>query len=166
MEQEQQGSALIVVLFVVFFVGMAIAIIVQKVRRKGAQWSGVVIDKTMNEQPLGNRRDRYNDNPGGLNIRLGTNNQGIQRSYQLRLRDDGGKEFNWPVGEGVYSSVQVGDRLQKSPGTETPAIISRVSAQTPNQAVPTPASMPAQTPSIATTDEQVTPPSTPGLPPQ
>lgn len=128
MEGQQQGSIWIVILFGVVFVGAVILIIVQKIKRKGAQWTGVVIDKSMTEDVRrGSVYDRNNGGGGdGINIRFGGGNTAVQRSYNLRIRDDGGKEFNWPVGEGMYQSVNVGDRLQKQPGTETPTVVSQM----------------------------------------
>lgn len=125
MEQGQQGSVWIIVLIGVVFVGIAAMVTIQKIKRKGAQWTGVVIDKNMNESVKQHgSRDRDTIGGNGFSIGIGGNNA-VRRSYNLRIRDDGGKEFNWPVGEGVYQSVNVGDRLQKQPGTETPTILSQ-----------------------------------------
>lgn len=120
--QEQQGSSWIIVLFVVVFGCFLVAFIVQKVKRRGAQWTGTVIDKSMSEDMVRDSLHDRNDNQG-LNIRLGNTNA-VKRTYQLRIRDTAGKEFGWQVGEGVYQSVNVGDTLQKQPGTETPTVVS------------------------------------------
>lgn len=137
MESQQQGSVWVFVLFGVVFVGMAALIIGQKIKRKGAQWTGVVIDKNMTESVVRDSlHDRDTNSNGGLRIGLGGVNNAVQRSYQLRIRDDAGKEFNWPVGEGVYQSVNVGDKLQKQPGTETPVVLSQAQPAPTEQALP------------------------------
>ena len=149
MEEQQQGSAWVLVVFGLVFVGIAAVIIIQKIKRKGAQWTGVVIDKNMSEDVVrDNRRDRNGVGSGGFNISMGNNNA-VQRSYRLRIRDDSGKEFNWPVGEGVYQTVTVGDRLQKQPGSETPTVLSKAQAAPVEQVSPQ-AAAPVQS-------EQITP---------
>jgi regulatory protein YycI of two-component signal transduction system YycFG len=106
----------------IFIVVIAIVVLVfgyvlyAKIKRRGASWSGTVIDKDMVETAT-SPTDNGNNNSSG--ITFGTRNA-VNRSYKLRIKDDAGKEFNWPVGQGFYDSVNVGDKLTKSPGTETP----------------------------------------------
>jgi hypothetical protein len=92
-------------------------VIYAKIKRRNAAWTGTVIDKNMTETataPMDNNNS--NSNSG---ITFGSRNA-INRSYTLRIKGDSGKEFNWPVGQGFYDDVKVGDKLSKTPGTETP----------------------------------------------
>ena len=93
-------------------------VIYAKIKRRNASWTGTVIDKNVTEtatSPVDNNNS--NDNDSG--VTFGSRNA-INRSYTLRIKDDSGKEFNWPVGQGFYDSTDVGDKLTKNPGTETP----------------------------------------------
>lgn len=160
MQQEEQGSVWVIVAFVAVFVAILAIVIIQKFKRKGAQWTGVVIDKDMSETVNRNNMNRGNTmggNNNGISIGFGNGNNAVNRSYRLKIRGDDGKEFNWPVGEGFYVSVNVGDRLQKQPGTETPVVLSKAQAGSVDQQ--TVQSQPAN-PSAISGDQQ--PPTTPG----
>lgn len=113
METNNPKIVAAVALFISLFIAYSI---VAAKKRKGASWSGVVLDKDMTET---NNTAGQNTNQG-IGINLGGNRNAIDRNYNLKIKDDSGKEFNWPVGQGFYESVKVGDKLIKESGTETP----------------------------------------------
>lgn len=100
-------------LFIVAFIGFAVYGLYSKAKRKSETWNAVVIDKSDTE------RVDSPDSTTPATISVGTR-QAVNHDYTLKLKADDGHEFEWPVGEGFYASVQVGDRLQKPAGTETP----------------------------------------------
>lgn len=101
---------------IAIFGAAIVYIIYAKVKRKGASWVGTVVDKNVTESASSS----VNDNASGLVI---GNRNAVNRSYTIRIKSDSGEEFSWPVGEGFYESTNVGDRLQKDSGTETPVKI-------------------------------------------
>lgn len=103
------------------FVGVFAYVIITKIKRKSASWTGTVIDKNVTESVSSNNNTNNNNN-SGMGITFGANNA-VNRHYTIRIKSDGGEEFTWPVGEGFYAAVAVGDRLAKNPGTETPVKI-------------------------------------------
>ena len=115
---ETSGDPLILIGIIALFAGVFGYAIYSKVKRKSATWTGAVIDKNVTETVKNSGRSQ---NRGSIGISLGGNRTAINRNFNLKIRSDAEEEFNWPVGEGFYESVQVGDKLTKSPGTETPA---------------------------------------------
>lgn len=131
MQQQNEGSVWIIVAIVAVFAVIFGVMIYQKIKRRNAQWSGVVIDKNATETEAHRPNSHSNNsNTGGFNIQMGGDRRAINRNYSLRIRDTTNKEFSWPVGEGMYMSVNVGDQLRKDAGSETPVVVS--------QATPTP----------------------------
>ena len=115
---ENNNNPIVLVVFVVLVVAIVGYIIYAKIKRRNASWTGTVIDKNMTETaraPMNNGNTNSGITFGGSTA--------VDRNYTIRVKGDAGKEFTWPVGEGFYNSTNVGDRLQKSPGTETPTKI-------------------------------------------
>lgn len=111
---ETTGSPWVIIVFILFFGAIFGYIIFSKYKRKGATWVGTVIDKKVSEFTSG----PTDNNSSG--IVFGGSRNAINRDYSLRMRADTGEEFDWSVGEGFYATVNVGDRLSKASGSETP----------------------------------------------
>jgi len=118
----ETNNTLLLVIFILIFVGIFGYVIFAKIKRRNTSWTGTVIDKNVTETASSSTNAQRNQSNSG--IMFGGNRNAINRNYTLRIKDDVGKEFKWPVGDGFYESVQVGDRLSKQPGTETPVKIS------------------------------------------
>jgi hypothetical protein len=110
----ENNNPIYIVIFVVLFASVFGYVIYAKHKRKSVAWTGTVIDKSVSETAT----TPTNNNQSGITI--GSNQNAVNRSYSLRIKSELGEEFEWSVGEGFYASVQVGDKLTKQPGTETP----------------------------------------------
>ena len=115
---ENSDGILAVVGFVAIFGGIGGFLIYSKIKRKNAAWTGTVIDKKATETTSGPVHSGRNNSRATISI--GANRNAVNKHYKLVIKSDSGEEFSWPVGEGFYESTQVGDRLTKNPGTETP----------------------------------------------
>ncbi|HVO86707.1 MAG TPA: hypothetical protein VMT23_03215 [Candidatus Binatia bacterium] len=128
--------------FIALFIGLYI-------RRREVVFTGTVIDKNILESVAQNSTMPMNQ--GGITFgggRLGVgNNSGVIHNYQIRVKTDAGKEFNYPISSGKYEIIKIGDRVSKPKGTTEVDIIS---AATPaNQAgpsAPPPSTAPPTTP--------------------
>lgn len=139
------NNPIVLILVVAIFAAVIGFIIFTNIKRRRANWTGTVIDKSATETataPVDNGNNR-----GGFGLTLGTRNA-VNTTYTLRIKDDAGKEFNWSVGEGFYGTINVGDRLTKSRGTETPTKISGSAA--PAAPAPETPQGPASTPTPPT----------------
>lgn len=119
---ENLTEILIFIGIIALFAGIGGFMLFSKMKRKNASWTGVIIDKKVTETSSSPRHSRHiNSRP---TISFGTERNAINRHYKLIIRADSGNEFSWPVGEGFYETIQVGERLTKNPGTETPTKVS------------------------------------------
>jgi len=103
-------------------------VIIQYFRRRSAKWAGSVIDKGFTEHvdrdTVSNRSSQSGSSLkiGGLTIGGNMQQRHVTRSYYIRVQTDEGKEIKWPVSEGLYETIKIGDRLTKEPGTQIPRI--------------------------------------------
>ncbi len=114
------------IVIVVIVVGVGLFAIVQYFKRKGMSWSGVVIDKSFTETQVSNSNSRSSGSTlsvGGFGVNLGQRPQAVNITYYLVVKTDDGKELRWNVGEGLYGTINIGDRLRKSPGSMTPEVV-------------------------------------------
>lgn len=123
------GLVAIIVIIVGFF---AYSIIAKK-KRKDSTWTGVVIDKDILESI--HNQNGTNQNSGGLiSFNFGNrsgNRSSVVHSYTIKVKTDAGEEFNWPVSNGFYEQVNIGDQLSKPAGTELPNIVQRAQQPIP-----------------------------------
>lgn len=122
---ENNSNPWVFIAVAIIFGSVFAYVIITKIKRKNTSWAGTVIDKSVTESVSSNNNANGNDGPG---ITFGANNA-VNRHYVIKIKSDNGKEFNWPVGEGFYNSISVGDRLAKNPGTETPTKINQPSQE-------------------------------------
>ncbi|MDQ5932367.1 MAG: hypothetical protein QG649_452 [Patescibacteria group bacterium] len=100
----------------------------QNKKRKDASWTGVVIDKAMQEHVDRDLNNRQSNDGGGVSLISFGNNRSdvaVTHSYSITVRPEGGETFNWSVSSGFYELVSIGDKLSKRPGTTTPEIIEK-----------------------------------------
>lgn len=109
---------------VLIFIGIVIVTIAifsyslyAKKKRRQDRWSGVVIDKKIEE------RIHTNDsNSRASGTVVFGNNQAVTHSYKITVKTDDGRQLDWPTSSGFYESVQIGDKLTKEVDTEIPTI--------------------------------------------
>lgn len=119
-------------------------------KRKDAVWSGVVIDKDITEVVHDNNDFGNNNQQNGIGLfSIGnTNNQmAVTHSYSIKVKTDGGEQFDWDISSGLYETINIGDRLTKSAGTDVPEVVEKAVVNTqPNVQTPPPTN-PATPPS-------------------
>jgi regulatory protein YycI of two-component signal transduction system YycFG len=135
------NESLIIILFIGVFGAIGVALVVQHFKRKGSEWSGTVIDKDVHENVRNNTTSRHSnlDNRSGVQLgtggpRFGMQNQShVTLSYSIRVNTSDGKEIKWPISEGLYQQIDIGDQLQKDSGTKIPRITQKAQEQTAQQ---------------------------------
>ena len=117
------------ILIVIILVGAFSFMIIQNFRRKGMQWSGVVIDKNSSEN-ISRSQPTVMNNQSSLtlgSIRIGGSDfqpqQRINLQYYIIVKTDDGKELRWNVSEGLYQTLNIGDKLKKDSGTMIPEVV-------------------------------------------
>ena len=123
-------SVLIGVGFAAVFASIIIYSLYTNKKRKDANWSGVVIDKAVQE--IVERPNQTQQNGvavGGINF---SNSQpAVTHNYSITVRPDtGGEPFKWPISSGMYEQVSIGDTLRKQPGTQIPEIVQKAAIAT------------------------------------
>lgn len=113
---------------VVLIVGLSIYATVSHFKRKGMQWSGVVLDKGSREIKSVDRSPREKQSSlsvGGFTFGGGTApaQQTVTYSYFIVVKTDAQEEIKWDISEGLYEVIKVGDRVKKDSGAMTPQII-------------------------------------------
>lgn len=161
---ESTIGIIIAVIIVLIIFGAFTAAVISNRKRKAASWTGVVVDKNIQERVQESNSYNNSNDSSGMNIRLGgiglstgnSSNNGVSvtHSYFVSVRPEGGEVFDWSVSSGFYETVSIGDRLSKPSGTLTPEIVEKAvvapvdeaSSSTP-PTLPTPPVPPA-TPSL------------------
>lgn len=145
-------TTLIIIGFVAVFGGVLGYSLYSSRKQKNAQWTGTVVDKSVQEMV----HDRNNQRQSGVSINgisLGNNGgSNVTHSYSIVVQPDGGGEqFKWPISSGLYEQLNIGDKLSKRPGTKIPEVTEKASAPAPAQpaqAAESTPEPPAQTPPI------------------
>lgn len=103
-------------------------------KRKDAVWTGVVVDKDISENVYDGNDFGNNNRQNGIGLfSIGnTNNQvAVTHSYSIKVKTDGGGQIDWDISSGLYETINIGDRLTKSAGTDVPEVIEKVAVSPP-----------------------------------
>ena len=151
-----QASPLVIVVVIVIFVAVFGFFAYTLIKRREETFEGEVIDKDVIEE---RNTDNYGPRTNGIGIggmnmnRPGTisigNQGGVTHTYRIKVRTTDAKEINYPISEGKYEIIKIGDRVSKAKGTTEVEIISSGTNTTP-PAAPTAPAPPAPTPPSAT----------------
>jgi hypothetical protein len=117
-----QNNLVPVIIVAILVIGGVFAI-AQYFRRKGMQWSGIVIDKGYTESTNISNRNFQN---GPTTIILGAQRPNLK--YYIVVKTNEGKELRWNVSEGLYQTFNIGDALQKNSGTLIPEVVTTKSS--------------------------------------
>ncbi len=122
----EQGTETTIIIFVGVFIVVATVFgysLYRKKKRIEATWEGVVIDKAVEETV-----HQTSTNSSGSGFSVGGGDSAVTRDYSIIVRPNVGDTFKWPISSGFYETVQIGDKLSKQPGQETPEIIQKAQA--------------------------------------
>ncbi len=123
-------------IFALVFVGIGI----NYFKKRSSEWKATVIDKDYSEQVRNHNtvnRGNFPNRGAGPSINIGSrgisigaaNQRNLSINYFVKLKSEQGKEFRWKISEAMYEKIQIGDTLEKKPGTTVPTIIATTSPQ-------------------------------------
>ena len=116
------SETLIFILIAVIVIGFIGFSLFRSHKQKNSSWSGTVIDKGYDEHVRSNQRRRQPGlRVGGIGIG-NINQQHVSVKYYIRVETLAGGELKWPVSEGLYQQINIGDKLSKESGTKIPRI--------------------------------------------
>ncbi len=142
-------EALLVSGVIVAIIGFVIYGVYINKKRKDAVWTGVVVDKDISENVYDSNDfgDNNRQNSIGLFSIGNTNNQvAVTHSYSIKVKTDGGEQIDWDISSGLYETINIGDRLTKSAGTDVPEIIEKAPVSPPPVTQPQQNTSPQNTP--------------------
>ncbi len=122
----------VVSLFAVVFIWL----IINYFKKRSMQWTGAVIDKGYTERVHSTRGRGNSLKVGGIAINQ-DRGQHVSLNYYIVVQVDGGKELRWSVSEGLYQTINVGDKLSKDSGTMIPRVVEAVHNVPQDNATPT-----------------------------